>query len=86
MTQGQAWLLAGGATNFLAGDLWFRATLGIPRGIWRTVAAPVLLATAAVGLTFSAIAQLAALAAVLIASLAAESNKGHRPEHGGKAA
>jgi low temperature requirement protein LtrA len=86
MTQGQAWLLAGGATGFLAGDLWFRATLGIPRGIWRTVAAPVLLATAAVGLTFSAIAQLAALAAVLIASLAAESNKGHRPEHGGKAA
>jgi low temperature requirement protein LtrA len=86
MMQGQVWLLAGGATSFLAGDLWFRATLGIPRGIWRTVAAPVLLATAAVGLTFSAIAQLAALAGVLIASLAAESNKGHRPEHGGKAA
>jgi low temperature requirement protein LtrA len=71
--QSQAWLLAGGAAAFLAGDLWFRSVLDIPRGIWRMLATPAALVTAVVGLTFSTAAQLAVLDAMLIAALIAES-------------
>jgi low temperature requirement protein LtrA len=74
--QSQAWLLAGGAAAFLAGDLWFRAVLDIPRGIWRMLATPAALVTAVVGLTFSTAAQLAVLDAMLIAALIAESRGG----------
>jgi low temperature requirement protein LtrA len=69
----QAWLLAGGAAAFLAGDLCFRATLNMGRRIWRLAAIPVVLVTALVGLTISITGQLAVLASVLIASLAADS-------------
>ena len=85
-TESQAWLLAGGAAAFLAGDLWFRASLGISRGIWRVLAAPVVLATAAVGLTSSIIAQLAVLAVVLIAALTAESIEEQRLQRSAEAA
>jgi low temperature requirement protein LtrA len=71
-TESQAWLLAGGATAFLIGDLCFRSALGISRGIWRTLAAPLVLATAFVGMASSIVAQLATLAAVLITALAVE--------------
>jgi len=72
-TQSHAGLLAGGASSFLAGDLWFRTVLGISWGVWRTLATPLLLATAGVGLTSSITAQLAVLVAVLAVALAGES-------------
>lgn len=72
-----AWLLAGGAAAFLGGDLWFRAALALPLGRGRPLLAPLLLATAAVGLSFSTAAQLATMAALLGAMLVTESV--HRP-------
>jgi low temperature requirement protein LtrA len=80
VTQAQALQLGGGAAAYLAGDLWFRTSLGIPRGIWRTLAVPLALCTVAVGLRWSAIEQLAALAAILILALAAESMAERHPE------
>jgi hypothetical protein len=50
----------------------FRGALGIPRGVWRAVAAPLLLATAAAGIAASIVVQLAALTAVLVVALALE--------------
>jgi low temperature requirement protein LtrA len=72
-TAGQAWFLAGGAAAWLAGDLRFRVSLDIPRGIGRTLALPLALCTAPIGLRWSAIEQLAVLAAILVVALAAES-------------
>ena len=84
--QSQAWLLAGGAAAFLAGNLWFRAVLGIRCGIWRMLATPAALVTAVVGLTFSTAAQLAVLDAMLIIALVAESREEHRHGTGADAA
>lgn len=70
--QSQAWFLAGGTAAFLVGNLLFRSALGLPRGTWRMLITPVLLATAVVGLAFSTAAQLAFLAMLLIAVLVVE--------------
>jgi low temperature requirement protein LtrA len=60
-----ALMLAGGAALFLAGDVLFRRTLRIGPARLRTVTAALGLATVPLGLTVSAIAQLAALVALL---------------------
>jgi low temperature requirement protein LtrA len=78
-TVSQAWLLASGAAAFLTGDVLFRASLGITRGIWRAMAAPLALATAAVGVASSIVVQLAVLSAVLIAALVVESRSARAP-------
>ena len=67
-----ALLLASGAALFLAGDVLFRRTLAIGLGHLRATAAALALATIPIGLAFSALAQLAALLAVLAGSLLAE--------------
>jgi low temperature requirement protein LtrA len=78
-----ALLLSGGAALFLAGDVLFRRTLAIGRGHLRATAAALALATIPLGLTVSALAQLAALLVVLAGSLLAETRltvaSGRRP-------
>jgi low temperature requirement protein LtrA len=68
----EAIYLAAGAALFLLGDAAFRRTLRIGRGPIRAVAALLALATIPLGLEISAVAQLAALTALLAAALAAE--------------
>ena len=68
----QAILLALGVALFLIGDILFRLTLGIPRGLWLAAAALVVLATTPLGTSVSAMAQLAALVALMALALAAE--------------
>jgi low temperature requirement protein LtrA len=67
-----ALMLSGGVAIFLAGDILFRRTLGIGPGRLRAVAAALALATIPLGLTVSAVGQLAALLLALAASLTAE--------------
>jgi low temperature requirement protein LtrA len=67
-----ALMLSGGAAVFLAGDALFRRTLQIGPGQVRAGAAALALATIPLGLTVSALAQLAVLVAVLAGSLLAE--------------
>jgi low temperature requirement protein LtrA len=72
MTASTAWLLAAGAATYIAGLAWFRGLLGIgPIGA-RALIAGAALPTAVVGLTFSAKAQLGALAAVIVVGVPAE--------------
>jgi low temperature requirement protein LtrA len=80
-TESQAFLLAGGAAAFLAGDQCFRLALGLPRAGWRLLAVPVVLATVAVGMTASIVMQIGLLAAVLIGALAAELPHVQSPFH-----
>jgi low temperature requirement protein LtrA len=68
-----ALLLSGGIALFLAGDVRFRRTLDLGPGRLRAFAAALALATIPLGLTFSALTQLAVLVLVLAGSLAAES-------------
>jgi low temperature requirement protein LtrA len=63
-----AGLLGGGVAIFLAGDALFRRELGIGRGATRVAAGLAAAATAPLGATVSAVAQTAALSAILIAS------------------
>ena len=64
--------LAVGTALFLACDVGFRRTLGIPRGGARLAAAAVALATIPLGTELAASAQLAALVAVVVGALALE--------------
>ena len=67
-----ALMLSGGAALFLAGDILFRRTLDLGPGRLRASAAALALATIPLGLTVSALTQLAALVLVLAGSLLAE--------------
>jgi low temperature requirement protein LtrA len=64
--------LAGGVACFLVGDALFRRTLSIGETRWRLAAAALALATLPLGPEVSAAVQLAALVAVLLASLILE--------------
>jgi low temperature requirement protein LtrA len=67
-----ALMLSGGVALFLAGDVLFRRTLQLGPGRLRGAAAALALATVPLGLAVSALGQLAAVVAVLAASLLAE--------------
>jgi low temperature requirement protein LtrA len=69
---GDAIAVAGGAALFLAGSAWFRWSLRIGPIALRLAGAAFALATAALGVTVSADAQLAVLLAGIVAMLAAE--------------
>jgi low temperature requirement protein LtrA len=64
----RALALSGGVACFLAGDALFRRTLAIGELRWRLAAAPLALAAIPLGTEISAVAQLAALVALLLAS------------------
>ncbi|MFL5891514.1 MAG: low temperature requirement protein A [Solirubrobacterales bacterium] len=68
----RALALAGGVACFLVGDALFRRTLRIGALRWRLAAAPLALATIPLGTEISAVTQLAALVAVLVACLTLE--------------
>jgi low temperature requirement protein LtrA len=72
LSSAQAVLLASGVALFLIGDALFRRTLDIGPAGWRALAALLALATMPVGTAGSAVAQLVALVAVLLACLLAE--------------
>jgi low temperature requirement protein LtrA len=67
-----ALMLSGGTALFLAGDVLFRRTLRIGPGHLRGGAAALALATIPIGLSVSALAQLAVLVAALAGSLLVE--------------
>jgi low temperature requirement protein LtrA len=71
-----ALMLSGGAALFLAADVLFRRTLHLGPATLRATAAALALATVPIGLTLSAITQLATLLLVLAASLMAEARRG----------
>ena len=64
--------LAGGVALYLAGDVAFRRALRIGPQRYRTAAAVVALAVSAVGVTVSVAAEIALLAVIVAAALAAE--------------
>jgi low temperature requirement protein LtrA len=68
----QALQLAGGVALFMAGSALFRRRMRIGSSTWRALAAPTALATVPIGVHFSAVAQLAVLAAVMAAALGIE--------------
>lgn len=74
----QALALGGGMTLFLAGDAMFRRALRIGPAWPRFAAAVFALATTALGTTVAIDAQLAAMAAGLVAMLAAEQRRDAR--------
>jgi low temperature requirement protein LtrA len=67
-----ALMLSGGAALFLVADACFRRTLALGPSTYRAAAAALALAAIPVGLTLSALAQLATLLLVLAGSLLAE--------------
>jgi low temperature requirement protein LtrA len=67
-----ALMLSGGAALFLVADACFRRTLALGPSTFRAAAAALALAAVPVGLTLSALAQLATLLLVLAGSLLAE--------------
>ncbi|WP_306316422.1 MULTISPECIES: low temperature requirement protein A [unclassified Streptomyces] len=69
---GPALALAGGVALFLTGDVAFRAAMRLLPPGYRVGAVPVVLGTALLGVYVSALAQLLALVAALVAMLAAE--------------
>ncbi len=72
---GPAVALAGGVALYLAGDLAFRAALGIGPVRYRAAALLLALATALVGTGWSGAGQLVALACVLVVALVAEGGR-----------
>ena len=68
----RALALAGGVALFLLGDVLFRRELAIGPGRWRAAVAALALATIPLGVAVAAVAQLAALVALLVAGFAAE--------------
>jgi low temperature requirement protein LtrA len=68
----EAWLLGAGTAAYLAGDVWFRVALAIPRSSFRAAAGVVALATVPVGTQGAGVAQLAVLFVVLAGALALE--------------
>jgi low temperature requirement protein LtrA len=81
-----AWFLAAGVAAYLVGLAWFRRLLDIGPAGARLLLAGVVLPTAMVGLAFSPEAQLAALAALVIGGVLAESAWTHRKGHKGSPA
>jgi low temperature requirement protein LtrA len=75
---GPALALAGGVALFLAGDAAFRGTMGLRPLGFRAGAAPVVLATAFLGVRVSVAGELVTLVAVLVAMLGAEARWGVR--------
>jgi hypothetical protein len=65
--------LGGGVALFLVGDALFRRTLAIGERRWRLLAALLALASVALGPEISALAELAALFAVVLVCLVLES-------------
>jgi low temperature requirement protein LtrA len=78
LTDGQALALGGGVALFLAADVWFRRVLRLGRSIHRGGAALLALATVAIGTGMSAVAQIAALVAILAAALVGEGTVARR--------
>ncbi|MEU7602482.1 low temperature requirement protein A [Streptomyces sp. NPDC041003] len=72
---GPAVALAGGVALYLAGDLAFRAALGIRPARYRAAALVLSLATVPVGTGWAGAGQLVALACVLVGALAAEGRR-----------
>ncbi|MFD4935388.1 low temperature requirement protein A [Streptomyces virginiae] len=72
---GPAVALAGGVALYLAGDLAFRAALGIGPARYRAAALVLALATVPVGTSWTGAGQLVALACVLVGALAAEDRR-----------
>jgi low temperature requirement protein LtrA len=74
--------LAAGVALFLACDVGFRRTLGVPGGGSRLVAAAAALATIPLGTQVSAAAQVGALAALVVVGLAVEASwsRARRPD------
>jgi low temperature requirement protein LtrA len=68
----RALALSGGVACFLVGDALFRRTLDIGELRWRLAAAPLALAAIPLGTEISAVAQLAALAVVMLGCLMLE--------------
>ena len=66
--------LAVGAVLFILCDVGFRRTFGIERNNARLLAAPLLLATIALGTEADAVAQIGAIAAIVTAALVAEAH------------
>jgi low temperature requirement protein LtrA len=76
LTWGRAAILGGGVASYLAGDVAFRAELGIGRGSWRAAGMILSLLAIPVGAWESPFAQTAILVAVLLAVIAAEAPHG----------
>jgi low temperature requirement protein LtrA len=72
LTWARAAILGGGVAAYLAGDVAFRAELGIGRGRWRAAGVLVALAVIPVGVRVSPFAESAVLVAVLLAVIVAE--------------
>jgi low temperature requirement protein LtrA len=72
LTFGQALTLGGGVAIFLAADVGFRRVLALGRSVHRGVAAVLALATVPLGSEIAAVAQLAALVALVAAALVGE--------------
>ncbi|MDX3538815.1 low temperature requirement protein A [Streptomyces sp. MB09-01] len=83
---GPAVALAGGVALYLAGDLAFRAALGIGPARYRAAALVLSLATVPVGMEWAGAGQLVALAFVLVGALAAEGRRSPAGPAGGTAA
>ena len=72
LTWARAAILAGGVAAYLAGNVAFRAELGIGRGPWRAAGALLALAAIPIGVAASPFAETAALVALLLAVLVVE--------------
>ncbi len=78
-----AWIageLAVGVALFLASDVGFRRTLGIPGGATRLLAAALAVATIPLGTEFEGKAQISALAAIVVGALLVEGRRGRARE------
>jgi low temperature requirement protein LtrA len=67
-----AWLLAGGMAVYLCGDAWFRRVMGIRPVIVRAVGAAIVLPVGVVGPLWGGVAEIGAVAALVIALLVIE--------------
>jgi low temperature requirement protein LtrA len=67
-----AWILASGVGLYLLSDKWFRRLLALDASHWRGIASLLAIATAVVGIKFTAAAQIGALVAILVAMLTVE--------------
>ncbi|WP_326587019.1 low temperature requirement protein A [Streptomyces sp. NBC_01294] len=83
---GPAVALAGGVALYLAGDLAFRAALGIGPARYRAAALVLALATVPVGTGWTGAGQLVALGCVLVGALVAEGGRSPAAPAGGTAA
>jgi low temperature requirement protein LtrA len=75
LTWARATILGGGVAAYLAGDVAFRAELGIGRGRWRAAGALLSLLVIPVGVAVSPFAETAVLVALLLAVILAEATR-----------